>query len=98
LGEAGTVNFSGVFVYALQGGAARLLDRAKGGDRAHGGIKSAFIYFENGRLIVERFRPTKSDCNSCYEFVETTQYELRGGKLVAKDVKTLPIPPRKTSN
>lgn len=98
LGEAGTANFSGVFVYAQQGGVARLLDRAKGGDRAHGGIKSAFISFEDGRLIVERFRPTKSDCNACYGFVETTQYELRDAKLVAKGVKTEPIPPRKTSN
>ncbi|MEY2584164.1 MAG: hypothetical protein QOD80_190 [Verrucomicrobiota bacterium] len=92
LGEAGTANFSGVFLYGLQGGGARLLDRVKGGDRAHGGIKSAFISFDDGRLIIERYRPSKADCNSCYGFVETTQYELRGTKLVTKNVKMDPMP------
>jgi hypothetical protein len=91
LGEAGTANFSGVFLYALQGGGARLLDRVKGGDRAHGGIKSAFISFDDGQLIVARYRPTKADCNACYGFIETTQYELRGTKLVAKNVRVEPI-------
>lgn len=95
LGEAGTANFSGVFVYAWDKGDVRLLDRVKGGDRAHGGIKSAFISSDDGRLIVGRYRPTKSDCNSCYGFVETTQYELQGTKLVAKDVKVEPIPEQK---
>jgi hypothetical protein len=92
LGENGTANFSGVFVYGLQGGVARLLDRAEGGDRAHGGIKSAFISLDDGQLIVERYRPTKVDCNSCYGFVEATHYELRGTKLVPKSVKVEPIP------
>jgi hypothetical protein len=43
--------------------------------------------------VVQMHRPGPDghDCNLCYGFVEETQHELRGSRLVAVDTKTTPI-------
>jgi hypothetical protein len=77
----GSGEFTGVFVYSLAKGVPRLIATVKGGDRAHGGLKSALV--QNGKLFVESYRPDKDDCNACYGSILITRYEWQGGKLVS---------------
>lgn len=77
----GSGEFTGVFVYSLEKGVPRLMATVKGGDRAHGGLKSALV--QNEKLIVESYQPDKDDCNACYGSILITRYEWQGGKLVS---------------
>lgn len=102
-GPAASANPSEVFVYALKKGRPELVARAGNGEKAHGGICLAYICCEGcpldcegrskglRRLLVNRYRPSKEDCNACYGFVEETQYELHESGLVAVDTRTTPI-------
>jgi len=85
-----------LFLYALRDGKPKL----GMGSLAEGGICNGSIYcpdcmfLESSKrqLVVTRYRPDKvHDCHSCYGFLETTTYELRGDKLVTVDVKTQPL-------
>ena len=76
----GSGEFTGVFVYRYQPAGPQLIGTIKGGDRAHGGIKTVRIL--NRKLIVETFGPDKDDCMACYGSVLTTKYQWLNGKLV----------------
>ena len=76
----GSGSFTGVFVYALEGGSPKLIATVRGGDRAHGGIKGVRI--RNGQLLVENYRPDGEDCMSCYGSVLVSRYEWIADKLV----------------
>ena len=89
-----------LFLYALRHGKPTLIAELGMGSLAHGGICNGWIYCPDcdilerskRQLVVTRYRPDKvHDCNSCYGFLETTTYELRGDKLVTVDVKTQPL-------
>lgn len=89
-----------LFLYALRHGKPQLIAKLGIGSLALGGICHGWIYcpdcdiLESSKrqLVVTRYRPDKMhDCHSCYGFLETTTYELRGDKLVAVDVKTQPL-------
>jgi hypothetical protein len=86
----GSGEFTGVFVYSLQKGVPRLIATVKGGDRAHGGLKSARV--QKGKLIVESYRPDKDDCNACYGSILITSYEWLGGKLMSVGTSSSNLP------
>jgi hypothetical protein len=90
----GSGSFTGVFVYRYLGG-PQLIGTVKGGDRAHGGIKTVRI--ENRQLIVETFAQNPDDCMACYGSVLTTKYEWIDGKLVnvGGDMRSLQPPAKK---
>lgn len=88
----GSGSFTGVFVYSLQKGVPRLIATVKGGDRAHGGLKSARV--QNRKLIVESYRPNEDDCNACYGSILTTRYQWLDGKLVNVGTSSVRLPGR----
>jgi len=77
----GTGNFSEGFIYTLKAGKPLLLARIEGGDRAHGGLRSAVV--ENGLLAVARNDAGENGGACCPEFAVTTRYKLLGDKLTA---------------
>ena len=89
-----------LFLYGLRRGKPSLIAELGMGSLAEGGICNGRIYCPDcdiltsakRRLIVTRYRPDKAhDCHSCYGLLETTDYELRGDKLVTVDIKTRPL-------
>ena len=77
----GTGNFSEGFVFTSKNGNPRLLTRIEGGDRAYGGLVSTKV--ENGMLVVERNGEGKDGGACCPEFIITTKYNWKNGKLTA---------------
>lgn len=90
------------YLYALRDAKPTLILKGQSGDRAHGGICEASICAPDSlfdcighpgdrRLVVRRYKPDKTGCNSCYGFVEETEHELHGDKLVLVKTKTTPL-------
>ena len=79
----GSGDFSEGFVYGMVNDQPKLLAVISGGDRAYGGIKSAMI--EQGTLRVEHYGTNGGAC--CPEWIETTNYQFRDGKLVQARMK-----------
>lgn len=75
----GTGQFSEGFVYGLKAGKPVLLARILGGDRAFGGLRSAYI--ENGMAVIERNDEGPNGAACCPEFTITSKYKLAGTKL-----------------
>lgn len=84
--RGGIESYTEGFIYAMKDGAAELLARIEGGDRALGGLRSVKI--ENGSITVERSRPDLTNEACCAEFAETTIYRLTDGGLSAVGEKT----------
>ena len=74
----GSGDFSEGFIYSMVNNQPKLITIINGGDRANGGIHSATI--QNGLLRVERYGTNGGAC--CPEWVQTTDYQLRDGRLV----------------
>lgn len=77
----GTGQFSEGFVYGSVRGKPLMLARIEGGDRAFGGLRSAYI--ERGMAIIEQNEEGKNGGACCPEFVITSKYRLALNKLVA---------------
>jgi hypothetical protein len=75
----GTGNFTEGFIYTMRGGRPELIGRFPGGDRAHGGLRSARI--ESGFLIVESNDAGENGGACCPEFVITSRYRFSNGAL-----------------
>ena len=76
----GTGNFSEGFIFSVTGGKPALIGRIPGGDRANGGLRSARI--DKGFLVVESNDVGENGGSCCPEFVITSSYRLRDGKLI----------------
>ena len=77
----GTGNFSEGFIFTEKAGKPILIARIPGGDRAYGGLRTAFV--ENGILFVESNDPGENGANCCPEMILRTRYKLAGGRITA---------------
>jgi hypothetical protein len=68
------------FVFTLKNGKPMLVTRIEGGDRAHGGLRSAKI--EKGIFIVERYAAGEANNVCCPEYIIETSYKWNGTELV----------------
>ncbi len=80
MNTGGTGNFTNGIIFTLKGGKPVVLTEFEGGDRAYGGIVSAKIL--DNLLIVEQNDAGEQGAACCAEFIVTTSYEWKGGKLV----------------
>jgi hypothetical protein len=80
INTGGTGNFSSGLVFTMKGGKPVVLTEFEGGDRAYGGIVGAKIL--DKMLIVQQNDVGEAGGACCPEFIVTTSYEWKGGKLV----------------
>jgi hypothetical protein len=76
----GTGNFTEGFIYTMRSGKPVMLARIQGGDRAHGGIRSAVVV--NGLLVVDSNDAGEEGGACCPEYVIKSTYKLVNGKLI----------------
>jgi hypothetical protein len=76
----GTGNFSEGMVYTMKAGKPVVIARIPGGDRAAGGLRSAWV--EKGLLVVESNEEGPEGGLCCPQFIITKKYKVVGGKLV----------------
>ena len=76
----GTGQFTESTVFTMRGGRAVPLVSTGIGDRADGGVHDVRI--AGGRLVEERYGHGPNSGACCPEFIETTNYGLRGRRLV----------------
>lgn len=72
------------FVYTLKDGKPVLMTRIEGGDRGHGGLRSAKL--EKGIFIVERYAVDGTSDACCPEFFISMNYKWNGREFVEIDV------------
>lgn len=75
----GSGNFTEGFIYEMKNDKPALLTRIPGGDRAYGGLRDAKV--ENGLLVVESNDVGEQGGACCPEYIVTTKYKVKGGKL-----------------
>jgi hypothetical protein len=66
-------------VYTLRAGKPVLIARIPGGDRAYGGLRTAWV--ESGLLVVESNDVGDEGAACCPQWIVTTRYKIGGGKL-----------------
>jgi hypothetical protein len=72
------------FVYTLRGSKPVLMTRIEGGDRGHGGLRSARI--EKGIFVVERYAADGGGDPCCPEFFIAMNYKWNGREFVEVDI------------
>jgi hypothetical protein len=85
--SAGTNSYlSEGFVYTLRNGKPVLMTRIEGGDRGHGGLRSARV--EKGIFVVERYAVDATGEACCPEFYISMNYKWNGREFVEVDMPT----------
>jgi len=80
-----------IYVYTLEKGRPKFLWGTTTGDRADGGLKSA--YAENGYLVLETYSPEGKRGDCCPVAYIKTRYQLHGKKIsVAGKPEAIPLP------
>lgn len=79
INTGGTGNFSNGLIFTMKGGKPVVMTEFEGGDRAYGGIVGAKIL--DKLLIVQQNDVGEAGGACCPEFIVTTTYELKDGKL-----------------